>query len=170
MGKLFGYGYCVKIFLKIYPYQWKHFPFLCNEISGFVIHLNFVPKASKFNLKIDSWKAHFLELRTSRYRLLRVTLPSLSLKRRFTLPFSPLGTYQSEFSQIPGIFGIEVMSCIVFGHLSLVSHLFALLQVLDIIVLINSMHSPVLVSAILKMRKETVTYVTVLSGGAVMRW
>ena len=60
------------------------------------------------------------------------------------------------------------MSCIVFVHLSRVSHLLVLLQVLNITVLVKFRHLPVLVSAILKMRIETVTYVTVLSGGTVI--
>ena len=55
----------------------------------------------------------------------------------------------------------------IFGHFSQVSHLLVFLQVWGINVLVNYWYSSLLVSAILKTLMETVTYVTVLSGGAV---
>ena len=62
---------------------------------------------------------------------------------------------------------MKLTSSIFFRHLSQVPHLLMFQQVWGIHVLVHYCHSSLLVSAILKTPMETVTYVTVLSGGAV---
>ena len=114
-------------------------------------------------LQIDSWSTP-----------ISITLPSPQnhvtvsfAEEEIHVTVSPLWTLQSEFSLLPEIFCMKLASCMIFGYVSQVSHLLVFLQVWGINVLVSYWHSSLLVSAILKTLMETVTYVTVLSGGAV---